>query len=271
MDANGWAAFAAVAAKLGEGEEAVQAYYECAAQHSNMGHTEASAMAWFEAASLMMGEPFRSNIQEAMAEPQGGVYPGDPRLEMLNMAMNMKGIPDMPELLLLSALVESSYDRYEKAVQLATAAIEMGCVQGNIAGAGRLQTIVTAAAPRKCDVKEIPVAKLSHSLCSGDMESQCQCTVLGRENATYTSITTTSSSSSFACLAGRTGRVDVPSYFEGPYLVLKEAYEQMGNAAAAREASDNYQLALKAREQFLMEPVMGLWHKHHKEVSLSLS
>ena len=369
LDAHGWAAFATVAAKLGEVEEAVEAYHECATEHRKMGNAEDAAWAFYQAASLMMGEPFLSHIEEAMSEPESSMYPVDPRLELLGSAMEMKTGPDMPELLLLSALVESSRGRYGEAVEHAKAATEMGCVQRSVADADSLQTIAIAAAAaapsaaavplcpayeERLELKQTPAARASYPLCNGGMETECRCAGLGRGNAscilaeaaaavpamgtgasgweckagqkpgqccTKRSIhaTTTNSSSrtsggnsstaerssssstagrssstanrssssssstasrstggsgdsgsSSACLAGRTGRVDVSSYFEGPYLVLKEVHEKMGNSAAAKEASDSYQLALKARGKFLMEPKMGLWHKHHKEVRLSI-
>jgi hypothetical protein len=338
LDSFGTCALAAAAADVGLESEAVEHYKDCAEKYQAVQDSEAAAWALYKAAQLMFEEPLKSFIEEDLADAESSLYILDPRVELLSQAMELG--PDMPELLLLAALVESRKGGVKKAIRYANAAVQLGCARGmgdgdaasvgktgaSAAAPGALpddnpqQTLVEgmgAAAAGAC-VSEVattagaaagaagavPVACAQGNLgeapkfraaaessagenrcgqdkracyagdgagaadtCNDSWDNSCK---LHRGQHFELPVKTRSSHAaptSCTSLASRRGRVDLSSYFEGPFQVLSEVYQQMGDEVGAREARGAYQHALALRRVEEEKPRMGLWHIHHRQVS----
>jgi tetratricopeptide (TPR) repeat protein len=64
-----------------------------------------------------------------------------------------------------------------------------------------------------------------------------------------------------ACkLSDRRRRVDVASYYEAPFAVLKDAYQQLGKDKKATAAREAYSEAQELRVTSELQPRMGLYH-----------
>jgi hypothetical protein len=65
----------------------------------------------------------------------------------------------------------------------------------------------------------------------------------------------------------RRGPVELHAQFEGPFDVLRHAYNRLGMKSAAEEAGAAHAGAAQLREGLQLEPRMGVYHAQYPEVS----